>query len=175
MVAERTVPMLLKRAASENIKVEVVPAMSFLELLYVTLQVDPIQGLLITDAFALQEKVLDFSFGTVITQLYDKHMASEVKLTLMDYLPDDYEVSVVYHLGMSDEKVTSLPLYELDRIEKIDYLTSLYVKPYQQETQTFSINPLVEIVKTLRSPGGCPWDILQTHRSLRNNLIEETY
>lgn len=30
-------------------------------------------------------------------------------------------------------------------------------------------------MKTLRSPGGCPWDIVQTHESLRRNLIEECY
>ena len=30
-------------------------------------------------------------------------------------------------------------------------------------------------VLTLRSPGGCPWDIVQTHKSLRRNLIEEVY
>lgn len=31
------------------------------------------------------------------------------------------------------------------------------------------------IVKRLRSPGGCPWDRAQTHRSIKSNLLEETY
>ena len=34
---------------------------------------------------------------------------------------------------------------------------------------------LVEIVKILRGEGGCPWDREQTHQSIRNDLIEETY
>ena len=34
---------------------------------------------------------------------------------------------------------------------------------------------LVNIVTLLRSPGGCPWDIEQTHESIRKNFIEETY
>ena len=34
---------------------------------------------------------------------------------------------------------------------------------------------LVQIMATLRSPGGCPWDRRQTHRSLRPYLLEETY
>ena len=34
---------------------------------------------------------------------------------------------------------------------------------------------LVEIMATLRSPHGCPWDRRQTHRSLRPYLLEETY
>lgn len=34
---------------------------------------------------------------------------------------------------------------------------------------------LLEIVKILRAPGGCPWDAEQTHESIRSNFIEETY
>ena len=34
---------------------------------------------------------------------------------------------------------------------------------------------LFEIVKTLRGPGGCPWDQEQTPSSIRTNLIEEAY
>ncbi|MEW5923730.1 MAG: nucleoside triphosphate pyrophosphohydrolase, partial [Candidatus Zixiibacteriota bacterium] len=36
-------------------------------------------------------------------------------------------------------------------------------------------NKLVEIMATLRSPGGCNWDRKQTHESLLPYLIEETY
>lgn len=34
---------------------------------------------------------------------------------------------------------------------------------------------LVEIMKKLRAPDGCPWDRKQTHKSLRPYLLEETY
>ncbi len=34
---------------------------------------------------------------------------------------------------------------------------------------------LVEIMATLRSPQGCPWDREQTHSSLRQHLLEEAY
>ena len=34
---------------------------------------------------------------------------------------------------------------------------------------------LVEIVATLRAPGGCPWDREQDHKSLKPYLVEETY
>ena len=33
----------------------------------------------------------------------------------------------------------------------------------------------VEVMDQLRSPGGCPWDAEQTHRSLARYLLEETY
>lgn len=34
---------------------------------------------------------------------------------------------------------------------------------------------LVAVMDRLRSPGGCPWDAAQTHQSLVEYLIEETY
>lgn len=40
------------------------------------------------------------------------------------------------------------------------------------------VPPLVraaEVMNRLRSPGGCPWDAVQTHDSLRQYLVEETY
>ena len=39
----------------------------------------------------------------------------------------------------------------------------------------YSFDDLVTIVELLRSEGGCPWDIEQTHKSIRNGMIEETY
>lgn len=43
------------------------------------------------------------------------------------------------------------------------------------EKSKYNFNDLVEIVKILRAPGGCPWDREQTHKSIRQNFIEETY
>ena len=34
---------------------------------------------------------------------------------------------------------------------------------------------LVEVVRLLRSPEGCPWDRVQTHQSIRRNFLEEVY
>ena len=39
----------------------------------------------------------------------------------------------------------------------------------------YDISDLIEIVKVLRAPGGCPWDREQTHESIKKNFIEETY
>src|SRR5438046_741720 len=37
------------------------------------------------------------------------------------------------------------------------------------------IDRLLRIMTRLRSPRGCPWDREQTHRSIKQNLIEECY
>lgn len=39
----------------------------------------------------------------------------------------------------------------------------------------YNFYDLVEIVRCLRAPGGCPWDIEQTHESIKKDFIEETY
>ena len=38
-----------------------------------------------------------------------------------------------------------------------------------------NLKQLVETIAILRSPEGCPWDREQTHKSLRENLLQETY
>lgn len=39
----------------------------------------------------------------------------------------------------------------------------------------YDVKDLIDIVKLLRSPNGCPWDIKQTHKSIRSNFLEEAY
>ena len=39
----------------------------------------------------------------------------------------------------------------------------------------YGIEDLREIVRLLRSPGGCPWDKEQDHQSIRNDFLEEAY
>lgn len=43
------------------------------------------------------------------------------------------------------------------------------------EKPRYNFEDLVEIMKLLRGEGGCPWDREQTHKSIRNDFIEETY
>ena len=39
----------------------------------------------------------------------------------------------------------------------------------------YDYNDLLEIIRLLRSPEGCPWDKAQTHESIRRGLLEEAY
>lgn len=40
--------------------------------------------------------------------------------------------------------------------------------------EKYDFSDLTEIINILRSPGGCPWDIKQTHESLKECLVEES-
>lgn len=41
--------------------------------------------------------------------------------------------------------------------------------------ERYGINDLLQIMEILRSENGCPWDKVQTHESIRTDLIEEAY
>ena len=44
-----------------------------------------------------------------------------------------------------------------------------------KEKETYTPEDIRELVAILRSPDGCAWDREQTHKSVRNAMIEETY
>lgn len=175
LVAEKTVQLLRERAEGRGVKLTILPAMSFLEVLYVRLGVDPINGLTILDGDDIGTLAFDNTVALVVTQVYDRAVASEVKLALMEQYDDEQPITFVRNLGLEDEEVSEIPLYELDRQPNIDHLTSIYVPHRESREQTFDMSPLTDVMTTLRSPGGCPWDIEQTHESLRRYMIEEVY
>lgn len=40
---------------------------------------------------------------------------------------------------------------------------------------SYDVSDLVQIVRVLRSENGCPWDKVQTHSTIKKDLLEETY
>lgn len=178
LVAESTVPLLLQAASREGVETEVLPAMSCLDAIYAVLRLDPTAGMLVKDALLLKSEELVPAVGLILTQLYNRQIASDVKLTLMEVYPDDHLVKLVRGAGVSRlERMETIPLFQLDRIDWIDHLTSLYVPPAQQRQGTagFPLDPLVNVMQELLGENGCPWDREQTHDSLKRYLIEECY
>jgi len=176
VVAEATVTMLVQQGAQAGLEVAVLPGMSFLEVLYTRLHMDPVHGMLIMDSLDLKHLPLVLDTPVIITQVYDRRIASDVKLALMEQYGDEYEAILVYHVSLPDERIQKIPLYELDRIEDIDHLTSLVLPlPPHEAVDPVSFSPLVEVMASLRGEQGCPWDKLQTHSTLRRYLLEEVY
>lgn len=174
LVAERTVGLLRQRAEAAGVKLVILPGMSFAEIFCHRLGVDPVDGLTIVDAGDIARLPADLPTGCIVTQVYSLAVASETKLSLMEHFPDEYEIVYAHHLGLPDESIRRLPLYELDRQPDIDHLTSFYLPPRPGES-TCDFLPLTEIMKRLREPGGCPWDRAQTPASLRPHILEEAY
>lgn len=209
LVAEKTVVLLRQLAKEQEVELVIKPSMSFLDLAYVELGIDPIAGLRIIDARDFGAITDAGEYPLMITQVYSQLVAGDLKIALMENLADDYEIYFLRNLGLPDEECRPIKLFELDRQAQIDHLTSVYVPPLAEDSDsiggimTFSedddkfvvadeeagcealvatdgfddvdIQPLVDVLRTLREPGGCPWDREQTHASIRSNMIEEVY
>ena len=80
LVAEKSVLNLINLCKENNIEYKILPAVSFVDAMMDRLQIDPIEGLKIIDAFDVKNQILDKRIGTIITQVYNPLIASEVKL-----------------------------------------------------------------------------------------------
>lgn len=173
-VAEKSVFNLINLCEKENIEYKVIPAVSFVDAMMESLKIDPIEGLKIIDAFDMENQILDKRIPTIITQVYNQFIASEVKLRLNEYYDDETKIFFVRAAGVEGvESIREISLYELDRQEDIDYLTSIYIPRDINNKKDFY--DLIDIVRTLRGENGCPWDREQTHESIKTCLIEESY
>lgn len=170
MVAEKTVQLIEEKLASEY-KVVIHSSISFVDEIFRVLKFDPIEGVSIRNYDALKDVELTGQEWLIVPQVYNKLIASEVKLDLMNAYPDDAWVYVVQGLGTDLEHVDKLPLYEMDHGE-CDHLTTIVLPP---NPEVISFNRLAKVMKTLRSEGGCAWDREQTHDTLKQYLIEESY
>jgi len=176
LVAEQTVQLLVEAERQGKVIIRIEGGQSFLDPIFAALRIDPIEGFQLLDGTSLKRDDIQMGSHVLIGQVYDAFSASEVKLTLMEKYPDEYEVTIVTAAGSSQEKLTKVPLYELDRVMKLDNLTTLYVPPIlAQENRLKEWQTLRQIVADLRGPNGCPWDKEQTHDSLKKYAVEEVY
>ena len=128
-VAERTVQLLRTRTMEKGQPIEILPAMSFLDPLFAALSLDPVNGLSIIDALNEDAVAAPPAQDLIITQLYSRELASDLKILLMEHFPDTQEVIYLHHLALPDQRVQRIPLFELDWQDDIDHLTTLFI-PY---------------------------------------------
>ena len=175
LVGETSVQRILALARERGIATRIIAGVSFLEPTITALGIDPLDGLQICDATILAQKHhpnLDPDVGALVAQVYNRHLASELKMTLMNLYHDEHPIKLVRAAGTHQQEVSELPLYALDRRDDLDHLSSVYIPPLARPGSLASFQ---DVVARLRAPGGCPWDRQQTHQSLRPHLLEETY
>lgn len=173
LLAERTVQLLLH----EELEVRLHSAVSFLDAVFSTLELDAVEGLLLLDGDRLLQRgyqVLDPRVGTLIAQVDSRLKASEVKLVLLEIYPSSHLVKVVSAAASGEETSQEVPLEELDREERFDHLTTIFL-PALDESSIYDFQRLLDVIARLRGPGGCPWDRKQTHESLARHMVEEAY
>lgn len=168
LVAERSVALLL---ADDRVEVDLVPALSFLDLAWVRLGVDPLtDGVRVVDGQDFAVQAAGERGPLLVAQCDSRDVLSEIKLAVEDAPPT--EVVVLQRLGSPDESVRSVAWDDLDRDVEPDHLTAVFV-PAMAEPVGSELVRFAELVRTLREQ--CPWDREQTHQSLAKYLLEETY
>lgn len=128
-VAESTVPLIEEIALKKGIEVEIIASMSFIDAMYNYLAFDPSEGFRLLDAFNIRKSDLDCEANIIITQVYDRFIASNTKIKLMEYYNDEQEIYIVKSAGIKDlEYKKKIELCDLDRAEnEFDHLTSLFI------------------------------------------------
>lgn len=175
MMGESTTRRLLEAAASRRHTVQIINGVSYVEPILTLLGVDGMTGLQLLDALdlaAMHHPPINPDYPALLGQVYSRAVASDLKLTLMNQYPDDFQMALVHAAGTTAAAVEWLPLFEIDRSTAISHLTSLYVPALGNMS---SFEQFQEVIAHLRAPEGCPWDRKQTHLSLRKYLIEEAY
>ncbi len=167
LVGERTVRDILRVAAERGVEVTVLPATSFLDLVYAELGIDPIaDGLQVLDARDLPDP-LPLHVPTLVTQVDSALRCADVSSSLDRLLGADGSVTVVDRLGDADQTVAPMTVADLAKYEG-GPRTSVFVP-----SAPVGILGLIATNRVLRRE--CPWDRKQTHHSLLTHLVEEAY
>ena len=167
-VAERTVEILL---ADDRVDVVLVPALSFLDLAWVRLGVDPLAaGVRVVDARRFAVEAAGERGPLLVAQVDSATVLADMVASVDD--PPDDAVVVLQGLGTDGEWIGEVAWDDLLSVVDPDHLTSLWVPrlvaPIAAELQRFA-----DLVSDLRLR--CPWDAEQTHSSLRPHLLEEAH
>lgn len=99
--------------------------------------------------------------------------------------PADHPVALI-RTGEGAPEAEWTDLSHIESKVGTDYLPALYLPPVapsqpgdpapaRWQPKRWSIDPLVSVMAKLRGPGGCPWDLEQSHNSLRRYMLEEAY
>lgn len=172
MVAETTTQLLLKSGS----EIEILGGKSFLDDMFRAVKIDPNDGFTLLDGTNITETMLNIRTNTIITQVYDQLIASDLKVTLMERYPDEHEVSIVTSAKLDSAKVIKCPLYEMDHHIETSNLTSLFVPKIDKELHYYGDFQYLEtVMDKLVSDEGCQWDRAQTHETLKRYVIEEAF
>jgi tetrapyrrole methylase family protein/MazG family protein len=169
LILERTVAALRSQHPQRCV---IHPAISFLDLLYDRLGIDPVEtGVKLVDGHQFAVAAAGYSGPMIVAHTHADWVLSEIKLAVED--ADGSEpVAICQRLGTPEEQILWTTWEDLDRSVSADHLTSVWIprlgQPVGAEYLRFH-----ELTRTLREQ--CPWDIEQTHQSLIPHLIEETY
>lgn len=169
LVLERTVGHLRDR---DDIEMTILPAMSFLDVVWARLRIDPIEaGVRLVDGHEFATAAAGERGPLLVAHTHADWVLSEIKLAV-DSGTGDEPVTILQALGTPDEHIVETTWADLDRTVAADHLTSLWI-PHLAAPVGVEYMRFHQLTRALREQ--CPWDIEQTHSSLVPHLLEEAY
>lgn len=169
LVLEETVRLLV---ADERVATTVLPALSFLDLAWSRLGVDPVEaGVRLVDGHEFAAAARGQRGPLLVAHTHAGWVLSDVKLAVEEATGDE-PVTILQRLGTPDERVVVTTWSELDRAVEADHLTCVYVPRLATPIGDHYVR-FHELARTLRQR--CPWDQEQTHQSLVPYLVEEAF
>lgn len=169
-------PLVLERSVAhlrndDRVDVELVPSLSFLDVAWARLGIDPIEERVrLIDGHTFAADAAGDVGPMLVAHTHAEWVLSDIKLAID--ADDSMTAVVLQRLGTPDERIFEVPWSELDRSVDADHLTSIYL-PKVTAPIAGELMATVNLMARLRAD--CPWDQEQTHQSLRRYLIEETY
>lgn len=173
-LSDKVTEFLLDNKENLNIDIEIIDNSGLLEGVYNSLGRPMKKGAKILDGLDIKSKDIDINSDLIITNIYDKIIASEIKILLEEVYNDEHPIEVINDF-YDKKEVNSIPLYELDRNKEYNHMTIVYIPSVEGKENMHNMNNLIDIMEILRSKEGCLWDNEQTHKSLREYIIEEAY
>ncbi len=114
---------------------------------------------------------LDVNKNNLITIRDDYNL-----LHIKEKLERIYGSGYIIYIIMSKKSDTQNKKIPINELERYDNILNIYIpKTKKYNRKTYNMYNLMNIMEKLRSKGGCPWDREQTHRSLREFVVEEAY
>ena len=163
-------PVIQQAALAKNIRVCVLPHLSAGDMAFAERE-----SAFTISAHDLPE-LIDPEQNYVVEEIDSCMAAGETKLLLSEFYPDESIVSLASIQEDGEYVVREIKLCDLDRQKSYDATTILYVDKTAYEARTrHGFDDVMRLVRRLRAPNGCPWDREQTHVSLKNALLEESY
>ena len=169
LVLEHTVTLL---RADGRIDCTVLPAMSFLDLAWARLGIDPLEaGVRLIDGHQFARAAGGEHGPLLIAHTHANWVLSDIKLAV-EGADGSEPVTILQRLGTGDERLVDTTWAELDRVVEADHLTCIYVPQLAHPVADHYVR-FHELARTLRER--CPWDRQQTHKSLAPYLVEEAF
>lgn len=141
LIAEKTVKFLIER----EVEINIVNGISFIEPVLAAVGRDAVDGLLFLDSDA-DKFDFDTRRDTLITQVYNKRIASDLSLLLQEVYDEEDLAYVITNAGLPDEILREVKIYELPRLDDYNHQSCVYIPRSSGKNFNMILNKISSII-----------------------------